>query len=204
MSPRLILASGSPRRRELLQGLGLAFEVRPADVDESLVGGEDPHDYVLRLAREKAAWRVAADELVLAADTMVLLDGELLGKPADAEDARRMLRLIAGREHTVLTAVAVADGSSDRLESSVETSSVRIAPLSGEQIDWYVATGEPLDKAGSYAIQDLGALLVESVSGNYTNVVGLPLPTVYRLFVGLGHDLRLWMGTADSGSEQSR
>lgn len=193
--PRLILASGSPRRRELLQGLGLAFEVRPADVDESLFAGEDPHDYVLRLAREKAVWQVAGDEVVLAADTMVLLDGELLGKPADGDDARRMLRRLAGQEHTVLTAIALADGGADRMESTVETSRVRIAPLSRDEIDWYVGTGEPLDKAGSYAIQDLGALLVESVSGNYTNVVGLPLPAVYRLFADLGHDLRSWIAS---------
>ncbi len=189
MSPKLILASGSPRRRELLAGLGLAFAVRPVDLDETPLDGEDPSGYVTRLAAAKARPQTGPDEMTLAADTIVVLDGELLGKPRHPDDAREMLGRLAGREHQVLTGVAVYDGAAERLVSGVESSKVRIAALSDEEIAWYVATGEPLDKAGSYAIQDLGALFVERVEGNYTNVVGLPLPLTYRLFRQLGSDL---------------
>ncbi len=208
--PKLVLASASPRRRELLSGLGLSFEVRPVDLDETPRAGEAPREYVLRLALGKAAARAAAGELVLAADTIVVVDGELLGKPKDPGDARRMLRRIAGREHTVLSGVAllatpcegqpsdfaaVAARSAElgelaaRSAATVETSRVVMAPLGEADIAWYVATGEPLDKAGSYAVQGLGALFVETVHGNYTNVVGLPLPATHRLFRELGHDL---------------
>jgi septum formation protein len=188
--PRLILASGSPRRRELLRGLGLGFTVRPVAVDETRTPDEDPREYVLRLAREKAAYRQSPGELILAADTIVVLDGEVLGKPVDDRQARRMLASIAGRRHVVLTGVAALDADTGRLVSDLERSEVEIAPLTDEWIAWYVATGEPMDKAGSYAIQDLGALFVESVTGNYTNVVGLPLPLTGRLVGELGWDLR--------------
>jgi septum formation protein len=196
--PRLVLASASPRRRELLAALGLAFAVRPVDIDETPQEGEPPRDYVLRLAREKARHAAHPGELVIAADTVVVppaADGgppELLGKPADGAEARRMLARLAGREHTVVTGVALearAEGV-PRRAAAVEESRVRLADLSAAEIDWYVATGEPLDKAGSYAIQGLGALFVEAVAGNYANVVGLPLPAVYRLFAELGYDLR--------------
>jgi septum formation protein len=194
--PRLVLASASPRRRELLASLGLEFEVRPVDLDETPRPGEAPEAYVARLAREKAAAALqlggrGPGELVLAADTVVVLDGELLGKPADPAEARAMLRRLAGREHTVHTGVELAEdtGSGVRRAAAVATSRVRIAALDDPTIAWYVATGEPLDKAGAYAIQDLGALFVEAVDGNYTNVVGLPVPTVWRLFRELGEDL---------------
>jgi septum formation protein len=187
--PTLILASSSPRRRELLGGLGLQFAVRAVDLDETPLPGEDPGDTVLRLARAKAAARAHPGELVLAADTVVVIDSELLGKPADPADARRMLSRIAGREHTVLTAVALEEPDRDRRAAGIATSRVRMAVLSREEIGWYVATGEPLDKAGSYAVQGIGALFVEEVFGNYTNVVGLPLPLTYRLFRELGYDL---------------
>jgi len=197
--PRLVLASASPRRRELLGGLGLDFEVRPVDLDETPRPGEEPRPYVLRLAREKAAARAAPGELVLAADTIVVLDGELLGKPRDPEDARRMLAKIAGREHTVFTGIALEEpgvpedgsdgGRKGRRAAAVEESQVRMAELSTEEIAWYVGTGEPFDRAGSYAVQGLAALFVEAVSGNYTNVVGLPLPATRRLFAELGYDL---------------
>lgn len=144
---------------------------------------------MLRLARAKAAARAHAGELVLAADTVVVLDGELLGKPTDPADARRMLARIAGREHTVLTGVALEEPASDRRASALESSRVRMAPLSPDEIAWYVDTGEPMDKAGSYAIQGIGALFVEEVFGNYTNVVGLPLPLTGRLFRELGYGL---------------
>lgn len=202
--PRLVLASASPRRRELLASLGLELEVRPVDLDETPRPGEPALDYVLRLAREKAAAEARTGELVLAADTVVVLaDGageaeELLGKPADAADARRMLGRIAGRAHTVYTGVAVlqpgAAGNGGPLSAAAaDATRVRMAAMSREEIAWYVGTGEPMDKAGSYGIQALGAMYVEAVEGNYTNVVGLPLPTVYRLVAQIGHDLRDFM-----------
>jgi septum formation protein len=194
MSPALILASGSPRRRDLLEGLGLAFRVRPVDLDEAPLEGEDPSGYVTRLAAAKARARVGADEVTLAADTIVVLDSELLGKPRHPAEAREMLGRLAGREHQVLTGVAVYDGASEELAVGVDASKVGIAALTDEEIAWYVATGEPLDKAGSYAIQDLGALFVERVEGNYTNVVGLPLPLTYRLFGQLGYNLLSFRG----------
>jgi septum formation protein len=187
--PHLVLASGSPRRRELLASLGLAFTVRPTEVDEALESGEDPRSYVLRLARAKAVAAAGAGEVILAADTTVVLGDEVLGKPGGQHEAETMLRRLAGHEHTVLTGVAVLDRGADRQVSAVDSSRVRIAPLSDRWIRWYVGTGEPLDKAGSYAIQGLGALLVEEVHGNYTNVVGLPLPLTCRLFAELGYDL---------------
>ncbi|HET9210525.1 MAG TPA: Maf family protein [Thermoanaerobaculia bacterium] len=197
----LVLASASPRRRELLGGLGLRFEVRSADVDETPHPGEEPEAYVVRLAREKAAAVARPGELVLAADTTVVVDGEILGKPVDADDARRMLRQLAGREHEVLTGIALFEvlsevlaaarnGHPEKTAARADLSRVRIAPLTDEEIDWYVATGEPMDKAGAYGIQGLGSLFVEAVDGNYTNVVGLPVPAVYRLFAELGYDLR--------------
>jgi septum formation protein len=192
-----VLASGSPRRRELLAGLGLTFTVRAADVDETPIPGEAPAACVRRLALAKAAARIDKGELVLAADTIVVLDGRLLGKPRDAADARRMLASIAGREHTVLTGMTLHDEPSGRQEAVVEASRVRMARMSPHEIEWYVATGEPLDKAGSYAVQGMGALFVEAVYGSYTNVVGLPLPATYRLFSALGYDLR-WFAAGAS------
>ncbi len=195
--PRLVLASASPRRRDLLAALGLRFEVRPVGLDETPRPGESPRALVLRLARGKVAADARPGELVLAADTVVVLpaaDGgrpELLGKPSGPAEARRMLARLAGREHRVLTGVAVEEPGPEggRRAAAAEESRVVLAPLTARQIARYVASGEPLDKAGSYAIQGLGALFVEAVYGNYTNVVGLPLPTVYRLFSELGHTL---------------
>ncbi len=186
--PRLILASGSPRRRDVLHSLGLSFRVRPADLDESPLPGEDPATYVERLAGEKARARVEAGEAVLAADTIVVLDGEILGKPQDGPDARRMLATMQGRWHTVLTGVALRLPSGEEAVT-VESTQVRIADLSEREIAAYVATGEPLDKAGSYGIQGRGALLVEEIDGNYGTVVGLPLPATARLFRRLGLEL---------------
>lgn len=199
--PRVVLASASPRRRDLLAALGLPFVVRPVDLDETPRPGEEPRAYVLRLAAEKAAADARPGELVLAADTAVVLPGpggapELLGKPVDPADAEATLARLAGREHTVVTGVALVEGGGGdgegggRRAVAVEESRVTIAPLTPAEVAWYVATGEPLDKAGSYAIQGVGALYVESVEGNYSNVVGLPLPAVRRLFMALGHNLR--------------
>lgn len=178
---RLVLASGSPRRRELLAGLGLDPVVRPVAVDESPLPGEGAAEYVLRLAQAKAEAEAAPGELVLAADTVVVHGGELMGKPRDPADARRMLRQLAASDHEVLTGVAVYDGDRRLGRSEVERTRVRFAALSEAEIDWYVATGEPLDKAGAYAVQGLGALFVTAIDGNYSNVVGLPLPLTYRL-----------------------
>lgn len=189
----LVLASASPRRRELLGGLGLRFTVRAAEIDETPHPGEAPDLYVLRLAREKARAAARPEELVLAADTSVVIDGEILGKPLNDADAARMLRLLSGREHEVLTGVAVvetAGAGAGRIVSGVDRTAVRMAQLTPEEIAWYVATGEPRDKAGAYAIQGLGSLWIEAVAGNYSNVVGLPIPRVCRLFAELGYDLK--------------
>jgi len=197
----LILASGSPRRRELLAQLGLRFTVRAVDIDETPRPNETPEEYVLRLALEKAAAGAAAgaemeasDTLVLAADTIVILDGELLGKPADAAEARAMLGRLAGREHQVATGVALRQVAGERGASAVEVSTVRFLPMSEREIAWYVATGEPMDKAGAYAIQGIGGLFIEALEGNFSNVVGLPLPVVHRLFRELG---RNFLATAE-------
>ena len=186
---QLILASASPRRSEILRGLDLEFAIEPADIDESRLGDEAAELYVERVARSKADNRSRPGTLTIAADTIVVIDGLVLGKPGDPEDAKEMLARLAGREHEVLTAVAVLDGDSSALRSSVVRSKVQIAAMSASEINWYVATGEPLDKAGAYAIQGLGSLFVESVEGNYTNIVGLPVPTLYRLVAELGQSL---------------
>ena len=158
--------------------LGIQFRVaEPQEVDESPVDGEQPTALVRRLAEAKAT-SVEGDPVV-AADTIVEVDGEVLGKPVDAEDARRMLRRLSGRTHLVHTAVAVRSG--EELELEVVTTSVRFTPLSPEAIEWYLASGEPLDKAGAYAIQGAGGTFVEAVEGSVSNVVGLPLHTVVRL-----------------------
>jgi len=188
----LVLASGSPRRRELLEALGFELVVRPVDVDESVDGDETPSAYVRRLARTKAAAAAALDvaqpgELVLGADTIVVADGEMLGKPSGPDDARRMLRLLSGREHEVRTGVALRGLDRGFEEVVEETTRVRFAPLAEEEIDWYVGTGEPLDKAGAYAVQGRGALFVEAVYGSYSCVVGLPIAATYQLLRRAGY-----------------
>jgi septum formation protein len=188
---RLVLASQSPRRRELLASVGLAAEVRPANADESVRPGETPEAYVRRVARDKAeAVAVAPGELVLAADTAVVLEGTILGKPSDAGDARRMLRALSGRTHVVLTAVharSAPPGGGPLAEGSeMVSTTVRFRPLADPEIDWYVATGEPLDKAGAYAVQGIGGALVLGVAGSVSNVVGLPLAETLALLTRLG------------------
>ncbi len=186
MAPRLILASQSPRRRELLLQLGLTPEVRPAHADESVLPGEAPRDYVLRVARAKA--RAVPGELVLAADTAVVLAGEVLGKPSDEADARRMLRALSGARHEVMTGVCVRRGAGSpavELDAVVSTE-VLFARLSERAVDWYVRTGEPLDKAGAYAIQGAGGAFVAEVRGSVSNVVGLPLVETAALLASAG------------------
>lgn len=188
-SPELVLASGSPRRKEILQGLGFAFEVRPVEIDESPRKKEKPEGYVLRLARSKARAAARPGELVLAADTIVVDDGGILGKPRDAADARCMLARLSGKEHLVHTGVALRDLDRALLLAVVETTRVGFVEISAEEIEWYVATGEPLDKAGAYAVQGLGAFFVEAVHGSYSSVVGLPVATTYRLLRRAGYQL---------------
>lgn len=173
----------------------MSFEVRPVDVDESPRAGEEPEPYVRRLAESKATAAAAEAsanrrEVFLAADTIVASEGELLGKPRDAAHAERMLERLSGRTHEVLTGVAVLDPARPAPLAGVERTAVRFADLSREEIDWYVGSGEPLDKAGAYAVQGLGALFVLELSGNYSNVVGLPLPLTYRLLGEVGVSLR--------------
>ena len=192
MTLPVILASSSPRRHELLRMIGIAHEVVPADIDESLRGGESPDAHADRLAREKGA-AVAArhpDALVISADTIVVIDERILGKPHDAADAAEMLHALGGRTHTVLTAVAVTwDG---RVESAVEAVPVTFRALSSEEIAAYIATGEPMDKAGAYGIQGYGATIVERIEGDYFAVMGLALRRLIALLehVGVRYDFR--------------
>lgn len=190
---KLILASASPRRRELLEQAGYSFEVRPAHINEDARSGEDPIAYVTRLAREKAecVWQQARDSVVLGADTTVVVDGEMLAKPADADDARRMLRMLSGRTHRVITGVAVvrsetkgAEAAEPFVEVAAEVTAVKFLTLSDAEIDAYVATGEPMDKAGGYAIQGRAARWIPRIEGCYFNVVGLPLALVSTMLAG--------------------
>jgi septum formation protein len=180
----VVLASGSPRRLELLRRLGLDPEVRVAAVDETPLTGETPAETVARLARAKAHAVEAGDALVVAADTEVVLDGTVLGKPADRAEATAMLRALSGRTHVVLTGVHVLAG--DRESAAVEETLVCFRVLSDEEIAAYVATGEPDDKAGGYGIQGAGGMFVERIEGSDTNVIGLPLATVVRLAAEVG------------------
>jgi septum formation protein len=186
MSMRVVLASQSPRRRELLSLVGIPHEVQPADIDESAFPEEAPAAHAERLAREKAlvVAERATDAVVVAADTIVVIDDQILGKPADADEARRMLTALAGRTHTVFTAIAVARAG--RVESAVETVAVAFRPLTAAEIDAYVATGEPLDKAGAYGIQGYGATIVERIDGDYFAVMGISLVRLVELFARVG------------------
>jgi septum formation protein len=179
---RLVLASASPRRHDLFRSVGLDFEVRPADIDESVAPGEDPIAYVRRLSREKAAAVARDGELVVAADTTVEVDGLILGKPIDAADARRMLSLLSARTHRVHTGVTVHRGTA--VDTIVVSPAVTFVALDGATIDWYVGTGEPMDKAGGYAMQGAGGGLVERIDGSVSNVIGLPLAETLALLVG--------------------
>lgn len=187
--PPTVLASGSPRRRTLLEALGVRFDVRPADVDEAPHPGEVPEAMAVRLARAKAeAIAVTVPEaLVLGADTVVVIEGRSLGKPRDADENRTFLRHLAGRWHRVVTAHHLVLG--DAAAAASVTTEVRLRPLSELEIDRWAASGAGLDKAGGYAIQDVGAALVDEVRGCYSNVVGMSLPAVLREASRLGVDL---------------
>ena len=186
----LVLASSSPRRAEILRAVGWPFEASPAGVDETRRAGEAPEEFVRRLAREKAE-SVAATRLfglVLGADTTVVVGGDILEKPRDEGDARRMLRLLGGRWHEVLTGVALVRAESGRSVVGVERTRVRFAEMSEEEIAWHVETGDVLDKAGAYAVQGRAALFIEAIDGDYWNVVGLPVRLVYELARGFADE----------------
>ena len=198
---RVILASQSPRRRELLNLVGIAHEVQPADIDESYLVGERPREHAERLAREKTAVIAERepDALVIGSDTIVVVDGDVLGKPVDELDAVRMLARLAGRSHLVVTAVAVAWRGETR--SAVEEVGVTFHPMTRAEIDAYIATGEPMDKAGAYGIQGFGATIVSRVDGDYFAVMGLPLQRLTRVLGSIG--IRYGFGplaTADAWS----
>jgi septum formation protein len=201
IEPEVILASQSPRRRELLALIGIAHEVRPADIDESYADGESPEQHCERLAREKAgtlAARASGDAVVIGSDTIVVVDGLVLGKPDDVAEATRMLRLLSGRSHTVLTAVAVSRRG--RVESAVERVSVTFRTLGDAEIAAYIATREPMDKAGAYGIQGYGATIVSRIEGDYFAVMGLALNLLVRLLarVGLRYEFGRLTETAPS------
>ncbi|MGO9865795.1 MAG: Maf family protein [Terriglobales bacterium] len=185
MVPMLVLASASPRRQELLRNAGIAFEVQAADIPEDPQPGERGEEYAERLAREKAlaVARQRPQDVVLGADTVVVVDGQILGKPSDAADATRMLRLLSGREHRVITGVCLVVSGQPSVAS--ETTLVTVSEITGEDIASYVASGEPMDKAGAYAIQGIASRWIPRIEGDYSNVVGLPVALVWRMLRGI-------------------
>lgn len=191
MHPSIYLASRSPRRAELLQQIGVRFTVLPSDVDESLWAQEMPGDYVLRLARTKAQVGVAALQAqgmlllpVLAADTTVCVNGEILGKPADAEDARRMLQKMSGGHHEVLTGLAVA--TAQGVEALLSVTRVEMGELGSDEMEAYIRSGEPFDKAGAYGIQGLAGAFIKRIEGSYSGVMGLPIYETAQLLKSAG------------------
>jgi septum formation protein len=189
MTSMLVLASASPRRQELLRAAGIAFEVQPAHVPEDPLPGESAKDCAERLAREKAlaVSRLRPQDAVLGADTVVVVDGQILGKPTDAADAARMLRMLSGREHQVITGVCLVAGG--RCAVASETTAVTMAEITEKEISDYVATGEPMDKAGAYAIQGMASRWIPRIAGDYSNVVGLPVALVCRMLRECALDL---------------
>jgi septum formation protein len=188
MSAMLVLASASPRRQELLRAAGIPFEVQPADVVEAPLPGEGAQACAERLAREKAlaVARLRPQDVVLGADTIVVVDNQILGKPADSADAARMLRLLSGRKHQVVTGVCLTNGAHCSVTS--EITFVTMSAISEKEIADYIATGEPMDKAGAYAIQGMASRWIPRIEGDYCNVVGLPVALVYRMLRDLRKD----------------
>ena len=189
MAGRLILASKSPRRYELLKQMGLHFDVVQSSVEEeNFVRDESPREHVIRLSEEKArdVGKTYPDSWVLGADTVVYIDGTILGKPKTREEALSMLRRLSGQEHTVLTGFSALNVSKGKGERGAAETAVKVKSLSPVEMEWYVQTGEPFDKAGAYAIQGIGSFMVESIRGSYTNVVGLPVCEVMEMLVRLG------------------
>ena len=184
----LILASASPRRADLLREAGIDVEIRPADVNEDVGPGEGPQAYVRRVADAKgrAISQRVPGRFVLAADTAVVVDGQILGKPSSDEDAARMLRLLSGRSHLVISGVCLMKDGAPAVQTEVETTVVEFGDLSPAEIAWYVSSGESMDKAGGYGIQGLASRFVTRIAGSYTNVVGLPIALVYRMCTKAG------------------
>ena len=196
MNSRIILASTSPRRKELLQSVGIKFEVIAPLSDESLLHNENPKDYALRLASEKAisvSQNLKGDFLIIGADTVVVVGDEILGKPSNVEGARAILSKISGREHHVLTAFSISKAKNTIMHSEVVDTKVQVKTLEPDEIEGYIKTGEPMDKAGAYGIQGFGAFMIKGIEGSYTNVVGLPLVEVIEALKKLGA-LRLFCG----------
>jgi septum formation protein len=184
----LVLASASPRRQELLRNAGISFTVRPADIDETPMLAESPQVCAERLAREKAVAvsQSRPEDYVLGADTIVVVDDTILGKPRDADDAARMLRLLSGRMHAVITGVCVVGPVASKVKTASETTLVTFCELCDDEIRDYIATGEPMDKAGAYAIQGIASRWIPRIEGDYGNVVGLPVALVYAMLQELG------------------
>ena len=188
MGSRLILASKSPRRYELLKQVGLDFEVIPSGVMEDIFQKESPQEHVIRLAEAKVRDVASGylDHWVIAADTIVYINGSILGKPRNREEAIEMLRYLSGQEHCVLTGFSVCNLEKRKSDQETVQTAVKVKGLVPEEIEWYVQTGEPFDKAGGYAIQGIGSFMIESIRGSYTNVVGLPLCELIRMLNRLG------------------
>ena len=182
--PKIILASASPRRTEILRTVGWPFETLPLNIDETRKAGEDAATYVQRLARAKAeaAAQQRGGALIVGADTTVVIGDQILEKPSDHDDARRMLRRLSGQWHQVLTGIALINGATSESSVAYETTEVEFALMSETEVDWYVSTGEPMDKAGAYAIQGLGSRFIEGIRGDYFNVVGLPVRLLYEMW----------------------
>ena len=182
--PKIVLASSSPRRAEILRTVNWPFEMLPPDIDETLKNGEDAAAYVQRLALAKAEAAAGGSQgaTIVAADTTVVIGEQILGKPCDRDDARDMLRKLSGQWHQVLTGVAVIKGDTSEAKVAYQTTEVKFAQMSGKEIDWYVSTGEPMDKAGAYAIQGLGSRFIEGIRGDYFNVMGLPVRLLYNMW----------------------
>lgn len=182
--PDIILASGSPRRSEILTSVGWKFTKDVPDIDESVINNELPGDYVVRLAAGKASVIAEkySDSIVLGADTTVVIDDQIIGKPVDLDDARNMIAMLAGRWHEVLTGVAIVQNG--EIRSGLQSTGVKFIEMTDAEIDFLATTGDPLDKAGAYAVQAQAALFIEEIKGDYWNVVGLPINLVYRLMFG--------------------
>jgi septum formation protein len=188
MGSRLILASKSPRRYELLKQAGLDFEVIPSRIEEDFIAEESPEQHVIRLAEAKAleVGNRYPDRWVIAADTIVYIDGSIFGKPENREKALEMLRRFSGREHWVMTGFSVHHLEKEMGDREAVKTAVKVKPLTPVEVDWYVQTGEPFDKAGGYAIQGAGSFMIESIRGSYTNVVGIPLCELIQMLIRLG------------------
>ncbi|KKR21095.1 MAG: Septum formation protein Maf [Parcubacteria group bacterium GW2011_GWE2_39_37] len=185
---KIILASGSPRRKQLLEQIGLQFEVRPSEYEEDMSLMTDPFALVKFLALKKAedVARHYEDAIIIAADTFVIYDGKFLGKPKDKEEAKKMLETLSGQFNTIVTGFAVIDCKTGQVINEFDQAKVKMIELTGQEIDQYIATGQPLDKAGAYGVQGMGALIIERVEGDYNNILGLPLARLYSVLKEFG------------------